>query len=458
MSCSQEDRTDVFAHSDDQHPTRSYCFVASRYAPDHPGISGAWFIETMTQFGTFVPSEKGYHCTSVRDPAWPVWWGGNGCINLHREGSVELLMLALDYWDHTQDREEFATSILPLSVAVTDWVRTYFGRDNATGLLDVWPTQSLEGYQARFPPTRDSIINNDMPMVAGLHAVLPRLLIAGAENGVAARQLSIWADLLAVLPPLPTTQVSPQASARVQSKTGGAFAAKNVTVFTAAQLPYAPDATHSGTETPMMYPVHPYRLATILQNVTIRRLNGGKNTSNVDGSGSGEPDDLVQVGRDTYFYGHGNNGNTGWNQQPINLAYLGLRDEAFAAVVERALSRPDAMRFPAYLPSMQDFRPNEDHLSNMRVALQAMLVQHGDGHHRAVIGLLPAWPCDRWSVSFKVHLPNCTVVQGNYNHTTRHLVVEAVTPPERAADLRVLGCVNVTSGGFVLPSAIHCMS
>ena len=98
------------------------------------------------------------------------------------------------------------------------------------------------------------------------------------------------------------------------------------------------------------------------------------------------------------------------------------------------------MRFPAYLPSMQDFRPNEDHLSNMRTALQAMLVQHGDAENRSDIALLPAWPCDAWSVDFKLHLPLSTVVQGSYNHTARRLVLDAVLPAERARDIRVLSC------------------
>ena len=30
-------------------------------------VHGAFFMETMTQFGTYVPSEKGYHCSAVRD-------------------------------------------------------------------------------------------------------------------------------------------------------------------------------------------------------------------------------------------------------------------------------------------------------------------------------------------------------------------------------------------------------
>lgn len=82
-------------------------------------------------------------------------WAGNVAINLHREGSVELLMLALDYYDHTQDVHELRMSILPLSVAVMDFVASYYDRDPGTGQLDIFPTQSLEGYRpGGFPPTK----------------------------------------------------------------------------------------------------------------------------------------------------------------------------------------------------------------------------------------------------------------------------------------------------------------
>ena len=51
-------------------------------------VHGAFFMETMTQFGTYVPSEKGYHCSAVRPPSWTVDWAGNEAINLHREGTI----------------------------------------------------------------------------------------------------------------------------------------------------------------------------------------------------------------------------------------------------------------------------------------------------------------------------------------------------------------------------------
>ena len=53
-------------------------------------------------------------------------------------------MLGLDYYDHTQDKAEFKLSILPLCIAVTDFVSSYYDR-SSSGKLDVWPTQSLEG-------------------------------------------------------------------------------------------------------------------------------------------------------------------------------------------------------------------------------------------------------------------------------------------------------------------------
>ena len=85
-------------------------------------------------------------------------------------------MLGLDYYDHTEDTHEFADSILPLAVAVTDFVSSYFGRTPG-GQLHIWPSQSLEGFRpGAFPPTENNTVQNDMPWTAGLHAVLPRLI------------------------------------------------------------------------------------------------------------------------------------------------------------------------------------------------------------------------------------------------------------------------------------------
>lgn len=362
-------------------------------------VHGAWFIETLTQFGTFVPAEKGYHCAQQRNSTWTVDWAGNRAINLHREGSVELLMLGLDYYEHTLDKAEFGTSILPLSVAVTDFVASYYGR-TADGELDVWPTQSLEGYRpGSFPPTHNNTVKNDMPWVAGLHAVLPRLLrLAAADSslGVGTAQLAKWRRLLSSLPPLPTS--------------GGVGMSE---VFVAAQEPYPPHAVLGGSEQPYMYAVHPYRLATV--------VTGGHN---------------LAVGRHTMAKTKDSIGD-GWKQGVMNAALLGLSDVAAAAVLNHALTPNGKMRFPAYLPSMQDFRPNEDHLSNMRSALQYMLVQHSDTN--SSVFMMPSWPCRNWSVSFKLHVPQRTTVEGEFNHTTGALRLH-VEPAARQVDVHVKGC------------------
>ena len=220
-------------------------------------VQGAWFIETMTQFGTFLPSEKGYHCAAIRDPTWSVDWAGNEAINLHREGSVELLHLALDYFDHTQDETELLETIVPLSVAVTDFVASYYA-SSAGGAVEIWPTQSLEGYRpGDFPPTKNNTIVNDLPWVAGLHAVLPRLLrvaaAVGASGGISAAQVAKWQRLHARLPPLPVASKP----ATVDPVHDGEA------VFTAGQEPYPAGAVLGGSEQPYMCKYNQPRISSL---------------------------------------------------------------------------------------------------------------------------------------------------------------------------------------------------
>ena len=93
----------------------------------------------------------------------------------------------------------------------------------------------------------------------------------------------------------------------------------------------------------MMYPIHPYRLSTVM--VGGQMLEAGKRTI-----GALKTPPKVSIGH-------------GWYQGVMNVALLGLRELAAAAVLGHAATPTGDMRFPAYLPSMQDFRPNEDHLS-----------------------------------------------------------------------------------------------
>ena len=72
--------------------------------------------------------------------------------------------------------------------------------------------------------------------------------------------------------------------------------------------------------------------------------------------------------------------------------------------------------------------------SILRQTLHSMLLQHTP---KGELLLFPSWPAG-WDVSFKLHAPRGTVVQGRCtNGTVEGLLV---TPASRLADVRVLGC------------------
>ena len=119
---------------------------------------------------------------------------------------------------------------------------------------------------------------------------------------------------------------------------------------------------------------------------------------------------------------------------------LGLADDAAKMVLARAKTPPaKGYRFPVFAPHEQDYEPSADHFAVMSNALTYMLIQTLDDANATVL-LLPAWPC-RWSVSFKLHAPLRTTLEGEYDHVSRHLRVH-VNPPERQADVVVMGCVE----------------
>ena len=55
--------------------------------------------------------------------------------------------------------------------------------------------------------------------------------------------------------------------------------------------------------------------------------------------------------------------------------------------------------------------PTVEQLSNMQTALNFMLMQPKDDGFEGGIAMFPAWPCD-WDVSFKLHAPKGTIVEG----------------------------------------------
>jgi len=218
---------------------------------------------------------------------------------------------------------------------------------------------------------------NPMPEVAGLSFILPRLL-ALPQTLTTEAQRTRWARILKEMPPLPVAEVKGVKLLRPSAQSGV-----------------------EASESPELYSVFPYRHF-----------------------GVGKPD--LELARATYDKRFSRN-NFGWCQDSIQAAYLGLGDEAGRQVVARAKRINGGHRFPAMWVGF-DSIPDQDHGVNILTTLQTMLLQ-AEGKKLYV---LPAWP-KNWDVSFKLHAPYNTTVEGVYK--AGKLEQLKVTPASRAKDV-----------------------
>jgi alpha-L-fucosidase 2 len=296
----------------------------------------------------------------------------NQYIRRHWEGALELLVIMLDYHDGTQDSLFLRHTLIPMAREITAAYDQHWAR-GPDGMVLYHPAQSLETWWDCTDPT---------PPIAGLRYLLPRLL----DLPVDAAQREAWQRQLADQPEIPT--VSEGGVVRI--------------------LPAREFDLLMNVENPELYPVFPFRLFTLAGSDSGRRIaiNTWQRRRNTD--------------------------NIGWQQQPIQAAMLGLTDEAWQFVQERAMEPAKGYRFPGFYGPHYDWTPCQDHISVQMVALQRMLMQcEGDR-----ILLLPAWPAGR-DVRFKLHAPDRTIVEGEVKGGA--LVRLEVHPQARQSDIEILG-------------------
>lgn len=217
---------------------------------------------------------------------------------------------------------------------------------------------------------------NPMPEVAGLRFVLPQLI----ELTHDAEQKAAWRKTLNDLPPIPIGEAD-----------GERFL-----------LPAEKFASRQNMENPELYAVFPYRLY-----------------------GVGKPDLAVALNT---WPRRNHKGTGGWFQDAIHAARLGLTDQARHYVTSNFRGTSPGSRFPAMWAPNFNWMPDQDHGSVTLIALQMMLLQT-DGDK---IYLLPAWPKD-WDVSFKLHSPQNTTIEGVYRN--RKLEALKVNPESRRKDV-----------------------
>jgi hypothetical protein len=220
-----------------------------------------------------------------------------------------------------------------------------------------------------------------MPELAGLHALTARLL-ALPDRLTTLEQRRFWTALRKKLPPLPTRKVEEE------------LALAPAEVFLKKQ----------NIENPELYAVFPFRL------VSFEKENAKLGVAALEN--------------------RWDRGNSGWRQDDIFMAYLGLADDARKNLVARARRHHRDSRFPAFWGPNYDWVPDQDHGGVLMKALQAMLLQVDPYCDK--IYLLPAWPKD-WNVRFKLHAPNRTTVECEYEDGK--IKDLKVTPAARRKDI-----------------------
>jgi len=284
---------------------------------------------------------------------------------------LELSMMMLDYYQYTGDETFAKKTLLPVASAGIQFFDQHFKRDS-TGKLLLDPDNSIEMFWK---------VHNPAPDIAGLHAVLSRLINLPAGL-VDAKTRSEWKRLYSELPPLPTADEN--------GKT--------------LLLPYTGPQTAKSFngENPELYAIYPFRLY-----------------------GLGKPD--LDVAKNS-FDARKQRAKGCWVQDPIQAAMVGEANTA-EDYVSFALTRKDPkLKFPAFWFRGNDYAPDEDNGGNGENGLQQMLMQV-DGKK---IMLLPAWPA-YWDADFKLNAPYHTIVEGRVEKGK--LVHLKVTPASRLADV-----------------------
>jgi alpha-L-fucosidase 2 len=284
---------------------------------------------------------------------------------------LELSMMMLDYYEYTGDTKFARETLLPIATAGLQFFDQHFGRDS-TGKLLLDPDNAIEMFWK---------VHNPAPDIAGLHAVLSRMIKLPAGM-VDKKTLLQWQKLYNQLPPLPTSNDNGK------------------TIL----LPYTGPQTAKSfnSENPELYAIYPFRIY-----------------------GLGKPDLEVAVNT---FNTRKQRSKGCWVQDPIQAAMVGQADVA-KEYVSFALTRKDpALKFPAFWDKANDYMPDEDNGGNGENGLQQMLMQV-DGKK---IMLLPAWPLG-WDADFKLNAPYNTTVEGKVvNGKLSNL---KVTPESRVADV-----------------------
>jgi hypothetical protein len=370
-------------------------------------ITGTFFPKTKQQTGLYDSGGMGSSCKSA---SATVPTPGNPYIRYHREGGLEIGLMMVDWLAHTGDVDYWQSTLLPQIEAYVDYYVQHF-KDGPTGMLDMFPGQALETGQCPSlgvgPEARTNCVTNPMPQVAGLHALLPRLIALNSSFVPDATMTAKWQALLKRAPELP---VGPCMQGPGKNYT------TSTCLLPGASLP----PNISNAENADLYAVHPYRVVGLY--------------------------DQRDLGITTYE-NRKCRSETGWSEDFMDAALLGLGNQTAAAAIAHAtVAHATGYRWVGFrgLGIAAGAQAFTDHGGVATAGLRYMLLHSGvsvGGAASKKIALFPAWPCHDWAVDFTLHAPENTVVSGSYDGAGT-LSKFTVTPAVRKADVTFAGCVE----------------
>jgi len=349
---------------------------------------GQYNSEIVHSFGLMPAHVYGLDRRGKPDGYCENRWGG--AVDL--SPGLELLHLMLDFYDYQREQRFLHEELLPYARDLLRFIATRFPA-RRQGKMVIHPIQSVETYW----DTTDSI-----PVVAGLHAVVARILALPPDH---LPDRDFYVQFQALIPDMPQEVVD----------------GKRVLAPAARYEP-----VRKNSESPAFYAVFPFRLFGVGKSDLALAVDSYHHAAAL--AGSRQP---FTLGYSPEYPSY-----SGWQQHGMVAALLGLRNEARTILEHNCALANPGHRFPAMWGPIYDAVPDIDHGANILTTLQLMALQVEGSEIR----LLPAWP-EHWDIEFKLHAPQHTTVECSYRQGKIERL--RVDPPERAKDVICTAPVNL---------------
>ncbi|MBZ4188029.1 DUF5703 domain-containing protein [Niabella beijingensis] len=334
---------------------------------------GANFNEQIENFGLPNPTEYGWKRPDDFDPGMEY----NAWLEYEWDAALEFCMMMLEAADYEgMDIRSYLPLIKSCLVFFDEHYR-YLAKKRGNKTLDqhghliLYPGSGAETFKLAY---------NASSTIAALKTVTKKLLSASVP--LTGEERIYFEELLKRIPPIPYMQYHGK------------------TTIAPAQV----WARVNNTESSMLYPVFPWGIF----GVGRPGLDTAVNTYLLDSFA-------------LKFRSH-----AGWKQDNIFAARLGLTAEAKRLTTLKL--RDSGRRFPAFWGPGYDWVPDHNWGGSGMIGLQEMLLQSVDDK----IFLFPAWPKE-WDVSFKLHAPQQTTVEGSLKNGK--LTALKVIPQSREKDV-----------------------